>query len=144
MDDGTLQIDSTLAIPRSELTYRATRSGGPGGQHVNTSSTRIELTWNIAESPALTDEQRARLMTKLANRIDARGVLRMVSSGSRSQYKNRETVTTRFAEVVAGALRKPRPRRRTRPPASARESRIREKKQRSDRKRMRGPPATDD
>src|SRR5688500_16831146 len=71
MDDA-IPITEGLAIPRAELEFRATRSGGPGGQHVNTSSTRIELTWNVASSPSLSDAQRARIQEKLANRIDDR------------------------------------------------------------------------
>ena len=65
MDDAVV-INTGLSIPRSELTYRATRSGGPGGQHVNTSSTRVELVWDVKASPALSDEQRERLLQKLA------------------------------------------------------------------------------
>ena len=83
-DDGSLRIDATVAIPAAELTFRATRSGGPGGQHVNTSSTRVELTWDIGASPSLTDEQRSRVMRRLAGRIDGSGVLHMASSRTRS------------------------------------------------------------
>ena len=71
MDETTyLNVTPTLSIPRSELQYRATRSGGPGGQHVNTSSTRIELLWDLSGSRAVTDEQRERLKTRLAPRLD--------------------------------------------------------------------------
>jgi len=138
--DDVIRVDATLSVPRAELSYRATRSGGPGGQHVNTSSTRIELTWDVAGSPSLTLEQRERLLGKLGRRVDARGVLRLVAAASRSQHQNREAVTERFAAVVAQALRVPAPRRRTKPPRSAGESRLREKKQRSERKRLRSPP----
>jgi ribosome-associated protein len=61
-DDNALDIDGRLRVPLAELTYRATRSGGPGGQHVNTSATRVELTWNVRSSPSLSDEQRTRLL----------------------------------------------------------------------------------
>src|ERR1041384_4828408 len=102
----------SLRIPRAELEFRATRSGGPGGQHVNTSSTRVEVWWDVAASPALTDEQRARLPARLATRLDGAGRLRLVSSGTRSQLRNREDVTERLRQVVASALAVPRPRRR--------------------------------
>jgi len=70
MSDSDLRITPTLVVPRAELMYRATRAGGPGGQHVNKSSTRIELTWDVAGSPSLDDEQRARVLDRLARRID--------------------------------------------------------------------------
>lgn len=131
-------IDDGLRIPRSELSYRATRSGGPGGQHVNTSATRIELTWDVASSPSLDDEQRARILAKLEKRIDKEGVLHLVSSAERSQLQNREDVTERFARLIAKALHVQKARKRTRPPRAAKEKRLREKKQRSETKRKRG------
>lgn len=143
-DDSVLQIDEQLSIPRAELAYRATRSGGPGGQHVNTSSTRVELTWNVLGSPALSTAQRERLMMKLAGRIDKDGTLHLSSRVSRSQHQNREDVTERFRRLIAGALREPKSRRRTRPPRAAKEARLREKRKRSEIKRHRGPPSPDD
>ena len=142
-DDALLPIDETLAVPRAELTYRATRAGGPGGQHVNTSSTRVELSWDVARSPALTDEQRARILDKLANRIDQEGVLRLTDAGSRSQHQNRESVTARFQELLARALRVPKPRKKTRPPKASREERLRAKKRRGETKKLRGPVEPD-
>jgi len=140
----TLEIGPTLSIPLSELVFRATRSGGPGGQHVNTSSTRVELTWNLEASTALDEAQRARLRERLATRIDSRGVLRLVAGGSRSQHQNREAVTERFVSLVAAALRRRKPRRKTKPPRSARESRLREKKQRAETKKQRGKVRPDE
>jgi ribosome-associated protein len=137
-DTTIIQVNEALAVPRAELEYRATRSGGPGGQHVNTSSTRIELTWNVATSSALTDDQRSRLMTKLATRIDNSGVLRLVSAGSRSQHQNKEEVTERFQGVLERALRIPKPRKRTKVPKGVKEDRLREKKKRSETKQGRG------
>jgi ribosome-associated protein len=137
-------VSSELRVPRSELTIRASRSGGPGGQHVNTTASRVELTWNVAESPSLTEEQRARLQEKLATRLDGEGVLRLVASRRRSQHQNREAVLERFTEVVGAALKKPRPRRKTRPTAASREARLEEKKRRADRKRQRGRPPPED
>ncbi len=133
-----LQINDSLWIPRAELTYRATRSGGPGGQHVNTSSSRVELAWDVGASPSLTDDQRARIQEKLANRINSEGVLLMSSSEQRSQHQNRESVTARFAELVAQALVIPKKRIRTRPSRASKEARLDEKKKRSAVKKMRG------
>jgi ribosome-associated protein len=136
-NENLLVIDPTLTIPRAELGYKATRSGGPGGQHVNTSSTRIELVWDVAASPSLTGEQRARLLEKLATRIDSEGQLHLDSSGSRSQHRNREDVTERFRELIAQALKVPRPRRPTKPPRASKEARLKAKKERSEVKRSR-------
>ena len=99
MPDGYLEIAPTLLLPLTELEYRATRSGGPGGQHVNTSSTRIEVWWDVRSSPTLTDEQRALLLERLFSRLDGDGRLRVVASESRSQLRNREAATERLREL---------------------------------------------
>jgi ribosome-associated protein len=135
--EDRVEINESLSVPRAELDYRATRSGGPGGQHVNTSSTRIELTWNVNASQALSDDQRARILERLKNRIDDRGVLRLTASDSRSQLQNREGVTERFARLVADALKERKARKRTKPTRASREARLKQKKQRSETKRMR-------
>lgn len=137
-DDAFLEISPALRLPRAELSFRASRSGGPGGQHVNTSSTRVELLWDVAASPSLGEEQRARLMEKLSNRIDGEGVLHVVSSEHRSQHQNREGVTERFAELVARALVVPKARRKTRPTAASREERLKTKRKQSEKKKSRG------
>lgn len=133
-----IRINQRLSIPESELDFRATRSGGPGGQHANTSSTRIELTWDVTASPSLSERRRALLLSRLANRIDSAGVLRLVSDTHRSQHRNREDVKERFAALLADALRTPAKRKPTRPPRASKERRLREKKRRSDIKKMRG------
>src|ERR671917_1434405 len=102
--DNSLLISPDLRIPLSELQYRTSRSGGPGGQHVNTSSTRVEVIWNVAGSPSLSSEQRARLLQQLATRLDTVGQLRLVSSGTRSQLRNKEDVTDRLRSTLAMAL----------------------------------------
>jgi ribosome-associated protein len=132
-----LHIPGGVTVPRAELTYRATRGGGPGGQHGNTSSTRVELTWDVGGSPSLDDAQRARVRERLANRVDESGTLRLVASESRSQHQNREAVTARFVDLLAWALKKPKPRRRTRPTRASKEARLRAKKQRSEVKKGR-------
>ena len=139
MDDEThLIVNDALAIPRAELAYQPSRAGGPGGQHVNTSSTRIEVRWDVAGSPALSDAQRAQLLTRLAPRLDTAGQLRLVAAGSRSQLRNREEVTERLRAVIADALKVRKSRRRTKVPRAAKERRLEMKKKRGDVKRMRG------
>ena len=135
--DGALEIAEGVAIPRSELEYRATRAGGAGGQHVNTSSTRIELRWNVARTGALDDDRRARVSARLATRIDGEGWLRVVSSARRSQQQNREAAEARLVELVRAALTVQKRRRPTRPTRASQEERIREKRKRSETKRMR-------
>jgi ribosome-associated protein len=146
MTDETtvLQINDSLWIPRAELTYRATRSGGPGGQHVNTSSSRVELAWDVDNSPSVTDDQRALIKAKLANRINGEGVMLLASSEQRSQHQNKESVTARFAQLVAQALVVPKARKKTKPSRAAKEARLQEKKKRSETKRMRGNIRHDD
>lgn len=143
-DDSMLQINPAVSIPLAELSYRATRSGGPGGQHVNTSSTRVELWWDVAATPSLTTEQRKRVLTRLATRIANDGRLRLVSSGSRSQLQNKEEVTERFQAILARALLVPKTRRRTKPTKASKERRLEHKKRRGETKvHRRRPPAED-
>jgi ribosome-associated protein len=133
-----LRVTDALTIPRDELSARATRAGGPGGQHVNTSSTRIELLWNIETSRALDDAQRARLRHRLSSRLDADGRLRVVASASRSQRQNRVDAEERLVALVRRALATPRKRIATRPSRAVKERRLREKKRRGERKKERG------
>ena len=135
--DGTLELSAALAIPRAELVYRASRAGGAGGQHVNTSSTRIELLWNVRQTQALDPEQRARVEAKLASRLDGDGWLRIVSSARRSQGQNREAAEERLITLIRGALVVPKRRKATKPSRGAKEARLAEKKKRGDTKRQR-------
>jgi ribosome-associated protein len=130
----------TLRIPDAELEFRASRAGGPGGQHVNTSSTRAEVRWNVRESAA----QRARLLERLGHRLDSTGRIRVTAAGSRSQLANREAATARLLELVARALEVPRARRATRVPRTERRHRLEEKRRRGARKRDRRSPRSDD
>jgi ribosome-associated protein len=143
-EHALVRVTEELAIPLAELTYRATRSGGPGGQHVNTSSTRVELEFAVGDSPSLTEAQRARIMDRLATRIDSAGILRLASSSSRSQHQNREDVTARLGRLLADALHEPKARRKTRVPRAAKEARLKEKKKRSRVKKQRGPVTPDE
>ncbi|HEX2220362.1 MAG TPA: alternative ribosome rescue aminoacyl-tRNA hydrolase ArfB [Gemmatimonadales bacterium] len=144
MPDGYLAITPTLRLPLAELEYRATRSGGPGGQHVNTSSTRVEVWWDVRSSPALTEEQRGRLLERLASRLDGEGRLRIVASDSRSQLRNREAATERLRETIAAGLAVPKTRKRTKPSRAAKAARLTAKRRRSATKRDRRPPAPED
>lgn len=135
--DGALELSEALAIPRAELVYRASRAGGAGGQHVNTSSTRIELLWNVRQTQALDPEQRSRVETKLASRFDGEGWLRVVSSARRSQGQNREAAEGRLITLIRGALVVRRKRKATKPSRGAKEARLAEKKKRGDTKRQR-------
>jgi ribosome-associated protein len=139
-DDNVLQITPALRVPFSELDYRASRSGGPGGQHVNTSSTRIEVWWDVAGSPSVTAEQRAQLLERLGPRLDSTGRLRLVSSGSRSQLRNREDVTKRLRSVVAAALVVRKKRKATKPSRAAKAARLDAKRRRAKIKQHRRSP----
>ncbi len=141
---NVLQITPALSVPLAELDYRATRSGGPGGQHVNTSSTRVEVVWDVAASPSLDDAARARLLERLATRLDSAGRLRLVSSGTRSQLQNREEVTERLRDIVATALVVPKARKRTKPSRAAKARRLDTKRRRSEIKRTRRRRPEDD
>lgn len=135
--DRYLVVNDRVRIPRAELEFRATRSGGPGGQHVNTSSTRVELLWNPSRSAALDDARRALVAERLAGRADAGGTVRVVASDSRSQRQNRERAETRLAALVRDALVVRKKRRPTKPSRAAKEARLSEKKRRGERKRER-------
>jgi len=143
-DAAWLEAGKSLRIPRAELSYHATRSGGPGGQHVNTSSTRIELWWNLAASGAPTDTQRRLLQERLATRLDGEGWLRLVESGSRSQHRNRETVTERFVTLLTRALRPRKTRKPTRVPRAEKRRRLEGKRLRGGVKRLRGKVADEE
>lgn len=134
--DG-LVVSPGLTIPRAELSMRASRAGGPGGQHVNTSSTRVEVRWNVRASSALDDAQRALLLERLAGRVDADGSLRVVAADSRSQRQNRDAAEARLADVVRRALVVPKSRRPTRPSKAVKRRRLEAKKKQGEKKRER-------
>lgn len=135
----TLPINDKLTLPLRELEFRATPAGGPGGQHVNRSATRIELWWNVTESPSLDPDQRARLLARLASRLDAGGWLRIVAASRRSQLQNREEAVARLVTTVRNALRAAKPRRKTGVPKASREARLEAKRRRGNLKTSRRP-----
>lgn len=141
--ERALRVNDRLAIPRAELGVRATRASGAGGQHVNKTSTRIELVWNVATSRVLSDDDRAQLLARLVSRLSDDGELRVVASDTRSQLQNRELAETRLADIVRRALVIPRVRRKTRPSRAAREARLGDKRKLSEKKRARRSNADD-
>jgi ribosome-associated protein len=135
-----LRIDSGLTIPESELSWRFSRSSGPGGQGVNTADSRVELVWDAAGSSALSPVQRERLLQRLSGRL-VDGVLTIAASEHRAQLRNRDAALARLAAVVTDAVRPPAPSRRpTKPSRGSKERRLEAKKRRTDVKRMRRPP----
>jgi ribosome-associated protein len=130
-DPGVVRVSPSLTIPRSELRYRFTPSGGPGGQHANKVNTRVELRFDVARSPSLGPRQRARLLDRLGPEI------RVVADDERSQSRNRQLATERFCARVATALHTEKSRRPTRPSRGAKERRLEEKRRVSERKRFR-------
>ncbi|HEX6573821.1 MAG TPA: alternative ribosome rescue aminoacyl-tRNA hydrolase ArfB [Gemmatimonadaceae bacterium] len=142
-DSDGIRVNRSLVIPRSELTVRASRSSGAGGQHVNKTSSRIEIEWNVASSRAINDDQRALITSRLASRLSDEGIIRVVASDTRSQLRNREAAERRLAETIAKALVVQRKRKPTKRPRAANEARLSEKKKHSERKRERKRPITD-
>ncbi|HEX5616500.1 MAG TPA: alternative ribosome rescue aminoacyl-tRNA hydrolase ArfB [Acidimicrobiia bacterium] len=136
-DDGVLRVSRSCAIPMSELRWRFTASGGPGGQHANTANTRVEVVFDIARSTALGPRQRARLLERLGPE------LRVVASDERSQVRNRALALERLAARVEGALRVATPRVATKPSRAARQRRVEDKRRHSEKKRQRRPPPVD-
>lgn len=135
-----LHVIPGVTIPESELSWRFSRSSGPGGQGVNTTDSRVELVWDAAGSKALSPVQRERLLDRLSNRL-VDGVLTVTASEHRAQVRNRDAARTRLAALVADALRPPPPTRRpTTPSRGAKERRLQAKQRRTDIKRLRRPP----
>jgi ribosome-associated protein len=135
--EDVLWLTPATGIPVSELSFRFSRSSGPGGQHVNRTETRVELLFDLASSPSLSENQRTRALQNLAPYLDKRGVLHLVSQSSRSQRRNREEVVERFRTLMRDALKTPKKRRATQPSRTARERRLQEKKRRAETKRSR-------
>ena len=136
-DVGVVRVTPSLLIPVSELQFRFSPSGGPGGQHANKVSTRVELRFDVAGSPTLGPRQRARLLERLGPEV------RVVADDERSQIRNRAAAVERFQSRMAGALHVDKPRRPTRPSRGAKERRLADKRQQAERKRNRRPDFED-
>ena len=132
-----IQISDTLFINESELSFTASPSSGPGGQHVNKVSTRMTLWFNVAASPSLSPDQKQRILSSLSTRISKEGVLRIISQRHRSQTANRDATVERFAELLKEALTDLPPRKKTKISKNARQRRMDEKKQHSRKKQQR-------
>jgi ribosome-associated protein len=134
-----LRVTGTCGIPLDELEWRFSGPGGPGGQHANTSNTRVEVRFDVEGSPSLSPSQRARLLDRFGPSV------RVVAADTRSQARNRELALSRLRERLADALRTPRARRATAPTKAARRRRIEAKRRRGDLKRQRRMrPGTED
>ena len=130
----SIPVTRSVAIPRSEIELRFSRSSGPGGQHAQRSETRVEALFEVERSTALTELQKRRVVAK------AGPVLRAVAQDERSQWRNRELAVERLVEALREALRVERRRRPTAPTAASRERRLDEKRRRAELKRLRRPP----
>ena len=136
-----LRVTAGFTIPESELSWRFSRSSGPGGQGVNTADSRVELIWDAAGSSALSPVQRERLLDRLSGRLVG-GVLTITASEHRAQLRNRDAARARLSVVVAEALRPPSPTRRpTTPSRGAKERRMKAKQRRTETKKLRRPPS---
>lgn len=136
-----IEINERVSIPEDELRLTATRSSGPGGQHVNKVSTRIVLEFDLAASPSLSSAQKRRIRERLGTRISEKGRMRLSCQRHRSQAANRREVVERFANLLREALKPRRRRVRTRIPADERRRRLEQKRRRAQLKRQRKPPS---
>jgi ribosome-associated protein len=134
MDGESIQVTKTVAIPVSEIELRFSRSSGPGGQHAQKTESRVEATFDVETSEALSAAQKARILRR------AGAVLRAVAQDERSQARNRELALERLAASLREALRVERPRRPTRPTPAARKRRLEEKRRRGETKQLRRRP----
>jgi ribosome-associated protein len=133
-----LRVNDQLVIPAAELQVRTSRAGGPGGQHVNTASTRVSLRWSVRDSAVLSEAQRALLLEALEARLTGEGELLVHAADSRSQSHNLQLARERLAEAVRQGLERPPPRRPTRPGRAARHRRLDGKRRRGALKQGRG------
>jgi ribosome-associated protein len=139
-----LRIADGIEIPDDELTFTASRSGGPGGQHVNKTASKVTLRFDVSHAPSLPDDVRARLLEALAGRVAADGTVRVVCQASRSQFANRKTAEKRLEALLASALVPVAPRVATKIPRAEKRRRIESKKRRGGIKRARAIPDDDD
>jgi len=130
-------LSHSLKIPTAELQFKTSRSGGPGGQNVNKLETRVEVLFDVANSPSIQEHIRQRLLNNLASQLDSSGILHVVAQDTRSQWKNKQLAIERLTDFIKSALIVRKKRIATKPTHAAREVRLRIKKARSQTKRMR-------
>jgi ribosome-associated protein len=136
--DDPMVVKRGVAVPLSEISLRASRSSGPGGQHANVTASRVEAVFDVSSSTALSDAQKRRVLERLGPRVTA------VAQDERSQARNRELALERLRERLRAALAVPRPRRPTKPTAASRERRLAAKRRAAERKRARRAPGAED
>ncbi|WP_027178235.1 alternative ribosome rescue aminoacyl-tRNA hydrolase ArfB [Maridesulfovibrio bastinii] len=133
-------INSTLSIPESEISFSTSRSSGPGGQHVNTASTKVTLIFNVDDSATLSPNQKYRIKSVLSGRINLSGELRLSAEEHRSQYRNRQEVVERFRKMITEAVKPPKKRKKTRIPHGSKLRRLDSKKKKAEKKKNRSRP----
>lgn len=126
-----------------EAVFKAVRSGGKGGQHVNKVSSKVELAFDIVHSPSLTEEQKKIILEKLKKRISDEGILRLTSDSERSQFSNKELVSKKFVRLISGAFERKKKRIATKPSLKAKEKRLEVKKRISEKKKQRSKTGLD-
>ena len=137
MLESYIVLSHSLKIPTAELQFKTSRSGGPGGQNVNKLETRVEVLFDVANSPSLSNTARQRLLDKLTSLLDSSGILHVVAQDTRSQWKNKQLAIERLKDLLKSALIIRKKRIATRPTHAAQENRLRTKKTRSQIKRLR-------
>jgi ribosome-associated protein len=138
MMEDHIKVNARAVIPKREISFRLSRSGGPGGQHVNKTETRVELMFDVKNSPSLNDRDRETALTELSGYADTSGVIHITVDTHRSQLRNKEESVERLVLLLRKALAPKRHRIPTNIPRAQRETRLRAKKVRGERKRLRG------
>jgi ribosome-associated protein len=138
-----LEINDSTKINEDQLSFQYSRSSGPGGQNVNKLNTRVTLFFDVANCPDLSESQKGRILKKLSTRADKNGVLRVVCQKYRTQNANRRAAVERFTQLIADALKRKTPRRKISIPKWAKEKRLKEKKRKSEIKKLRARPDLD-
>ncbi len=138
MSEESIVINPRVRIPYTELQFQFARASGPGGQHVNRTESAVELSFDLAHTPWLTETERTRAISKLGSYVDGAGVVHVVSQSERSQLRNRELAISRFAELLRQALTVPKKRRPTKPSKASQEKRMDGKRKAGQTKRGRG------
>lgn len=124
MPEALIVINPRVRIPYSELQFQFARASGPGGQHVNRTESAVELSFDLSQTPWLTETERTRAISKLGSYVDSAGIMHVVSQSERSQLRNRELAISRFVELLQQALTIPKKRRPTKPSKAAQEKRM--------------------
>jgi ribosome-associated protein len=144
MSESSEKAAPVVPIGEDELGFAYSRSSGPGGQNVNRVQTRVTLSFDVFDSPSLTESQKRRIATRLATRMNKEGVLRVVSQRFRTREANRRVAVERFHELLREALKRKRPRRKTRVSREAKRRRLEQKRRRGEIKRSRAKPGPDE